>query len=408
MIYIAGFDLSVPAQNLVTNGNFETYTQLPNYYAQSCYATGWNSPSGSCNLIVGQGSPDYYHLWGSSGAQPPNTWWADVMPYAGNAMEGFAGYYNSSGTSYREYIQYQLSSPMIPGTVYEVSYFLTNGITSIHGYGCNHIGAYFSTTPITQAGGAPIPVVPHVEDPGVFFSNTWQKKTFTFIATAPYTFVTIGNFYNNANTTIVQFVFPSTLVAAYYYIDDVIVQAVSPLPVGLISFSGEHRDQLNYLEWSTATEINNDHFDVERSPDGINFDKVGDVAGSGNSNQVIHYFFTDENYNEGINYYRLKQWDTNGDFINSHIIAIDNKNARENCTLIVTGKNEILLPKCPAKEGILRIFDLGGRLIKELQAGKTQSSEIDLSGLEDGIYLLQYSDGVHYQNIKFLKTGDRN
>ena len=80
------------SQNLCTNGDFDSFTTLPNNYAQVCYANGWTSPSGVCALVVGTGSPDYYNTGGTGGCKPPATWWATVSPHSGAGMEGFAAW----------------------------------------------------------------------------------------------------------------------------------------------------------------------------------------------------------------------------------------------------------------------------------------------------------------------------
>lgn len=88
----------------------------------------------------------------------------------------------------------------------------------------------------------------------------------------------------------------------------------NPLPVKLIQFSGKINEGNVLLQWSTASERNNDHFDVERSMDGKQFIKVGEVAGAGNSTSIRYYSFTDpvaEQQPQGNVYYRLKQVDMN-------------------------------------------------------------------------------------------------
>ena len=84
------------------------------------------------------------------------------------------------------------------------------------------------------------------------------------------------------------------------------------LPVELISFSGEIVDNKTKLTWETATEINNDYFEVQHSLDGVTFETVGQVDGSGDSNEVIAYSFTHNSPSFGANYYRLKQVDFDG------------------------------------------------------------------------------------------------
>ncbi|HTF05951.1 MAG TPA: T9SS type A sorting domain-containing protein, partial [Bacteroidia bacterium] len=102
-----------------------------------------------------------------------------------------------------------------------------------------------------------------------------------------------------------------------------VAQSVAPLPVELVAFSGVSFDDHNHLDWVTASEMNNDYFNVERSDDGVNFHTIGTVDGSGNSTQHIEYPFNDYSPIEGINYYRLKQVDFNGAVTYSNIVALE-------------------------------------------------------------------------------------
>lgn len=91
-----------------------------------------------------------------------------------------------------------------------------------------------------------------------------------------------------------------------YWIDN------PPLPIELLNFAAINKDNYNYITWVTLNEINNDYFIVERSGDNINWEEVGIVNGSGNSNSEIEYHINDYNFKIGLNYYRLIQKDFNG------------------------------------------------------------------------------------------------
>jgi len=84
------------------------------------------------------------------------------------------------------------------------------------------------------------------------------------------------------------------------------------LPVTLTNFDGKLIDDKVELNWSTATEINNKGFDIQRSADGVNFSSIRFVAGSNNSTTGKTYSFTDLKLLPGTNYYRLKQVDKDG------------------------------------------------------------------------------------------------
>ncbi len=89
--------------------------------------------------------------------------------------------------------------------------------------------------------------------------------------------------------------------------------STTALPVELISFSGIAKDNRVLLNWATASEVNNDFFEVQRSSDGIQFEAIGVVDGNGNTNQQVDYSFIDRSPFLGQNYYRLRQVDFDGE-----------------------------------------------------------------------------------------------
>ena len=92
-----------------------------------------------------------------------------------------------------------------------------------------------------------------------------------------------------------------------------------------MSFSGEKKDNRNILNWTTASEINNAYFTVEKSYNGFDFEWVGTQEGSSPSTQIRNYSLTDYNILETLNYYRLKQTDFDGKFEYSKTISLDNR-----------------------------------------------------------------------------------
>ena len=101
--------------------------------------------------------------------------------------------------------------------------------------------------------------------------------------------------------------------------------ATNVLPIELVSFSGEKKDNRNILNWTTASEINNAYFTIEKSYNGIDFEWVGTQEGSSPSTQIRNYSLTDYNILETLNYYRLKQTDFDGKFEYSKTISLDNR-----------------------------------------------------------------------------------
>lgn len=94
------------------------------------------------------------------------------------------------------------------------------------------------------------------------------------------------------------------------------------LPVEMMYFSGESTENGIELRWATASELNNAGFLLERSTDLSNWLNIGFVQGVGNSQQINRYLFQDNKPITGVNYYRIKQFDNDGEFETLQIIAI--------------------------------------------------------------------------------------
>lgn len=90
------------------------------------------------------------------------------------------------------------------------------------------------------------------------------------------------------------------------------LNGISVLPIKLTSLVGLAKANGNLLSWTTASESNNDYFEIESTVDGKNFRSVGKVAGAGNSNGERYYELLDKNPAALVTYYRLKQVDLNG------------------------------------------------------------------------------------------------
>lgn len=97
------------------------------------------------------------------------------------------------------------------------------------------------------------------------------------------------------------------------------------LPIELLSFTASYRQISVVLNWTTASEINNDFFTVERSKDGKDFEESQIIDGAGNSTQVLNYSFCDEHPYSGISYYRLKQTDFDVHFSYSNVVFVNSK-----------------------------------------------------------------------------------
>jgi hypothetical protein len=171
------------------------------------------------------------------------------------------------------------------------------------------------------------------------------------------------------------------------------------LPVHLLSFTGNRSGTKVALKWITENEVNNDHFDVERSSNGIDFIKIGRVnplAGNGQK----EYYFDDLQPLNGANYYRLRQVDTDSSFEYSRIIRVD------------MGKNMVVsIYPNPAKDQIsvtgtdqfktVEIIDMAGRIVKRLTP--TSNNHYSIVELSAGVYTLRLVNDERVVTGLFLK-----
>jgi hypothetical protein len=110
-----------------------------------------------------------------------------------------------------------------------------------------------------------------------------------------------------------------------WWIDNIELIEIIPLPIELIFFDGTENDGINLLYWATASEKDNNYFTLERSIDGSYWETITNMGGAGNSQEVLNYSYTDKTFKRGeINYYRLYQTDFNGEKEYFNVVSIDN------------------------------------------------------------------------------------
>ncbi len=93
-----------------------------------------------------------------------------------------------------------------------------------------------------------------------------------------------------------------------------IATTITPLPVELLYFEGTEYPTSNSLKWATASEQNSSHFTIERSTDGENWEEIATKSAAGNSTEKINYYYLDNIFKFVLYYYRLIQYDIDGQF----------------------------------------------------------------------------------------------
>lgn len=226
-------------QNLVPNPSFEDTVFCP--IGDVSNAVGWSNYSDQ--------SPDYFHSCSSvSDFSVPNNWGGYQQPASsGNAYCALSAYYPVNPNK-REIIGRNLSESMVIGTKYyfsmKVSLSIENYISS--SYACNKLGVRFSTIPYSNSNPAPINNSAHVWTDSIITDTTnWAFIFGSFTADSAYSYIALGNFFDDFNTDTIKVVSGTpTFVFAYYYIDDVCVSTDSAFAYNYSFITGNKESNL--------------------------------------------------------------------------------------------------------------------------------------------------------------------
>lgn len=231
-----------------------------------------------------------------------------------------------------------------------------------------------------------------------------------------------GNFVvfgSTAGTAVITGLDPNTQYYFYgfeYNNDDVLgaenyktpnlpVNVQLPLPVELKSFTAQLRNGQVNLNWVTASERNNQGFEVQRSQDAREFSTILFKQGNGTTSARSTYNAVDARPLAGLSYYRLKQIDTDGKFSYSPVVTVQNAGLTEasfypNPT---SGKLTVSLPQATTVESLrVRISDLTGRVLREQTLPVT--GELDLTSLPAGTYVVTVGTGDQQVTRKVVKN----
>ncbi|MBS1635300.1 MAG: gliding motility-associated C-terminal domain-containing protein [Bacteroidetes bacterium] len=212
-IFILSVQL-LKSQNLVPNGSFETYTLCPNASSEIQSAVPWQTASAVS-------STDYFNAC-SSLLNVPNIPGGYQQAHSGNA---FAGLWFLQTPNYREYLQVQFTSSLVAGKTYYVEFFVN--LQDQMQNAVNNIAANISVTPPNAPVGLIQSLTPHiinVGNPIINDSINWTKVSGCYLAQGGENYITIGNFFSDAATTIYPINAPPA--AAYYFVDDVSVSEI--------------------------------------------------------------------------------------------------------------------------------------------------------------------------------------
>ena len=181
-----------------------------------------------------------------------------------------------------------------------------------------------------------------------------------------------------------------------------LVDNSDPLPIELVRFIGQCEDGKITLNWTTWTETNNDHFTVQRSNNGTEWEVVDVIEGAGNSNQPLSYEVADELAYGGTSYYRLGNTDFAGKVEYSDVLAVtcgSDENEFDFVNAYDVDHTELIV-EFTSRENedyTIMLFDASGRRVLDnggVGYDGLNKVRLDVADLSRGIYIINLSNGT--------------
>jgi len=452
------------AQNLVVNPDFEIYGVVPCGWTGSSVdfanaTSGWTSPTQATpdifSTLINPSCTNFLPVSTSTGA---NGW---QVPHSGDIFAGFYTYVG--GSTWREYLQGQLTQPMVVGDAYRVSFYISLGDNSQ--FATNNIGVGFSTTQTTSGITNEFGTTPEINFTNVINDTAgWTLLTDTIIATAPWEYFIIGNYFSDVNTNIVNFNPPGFWDRTYYYCDDVTIEHILLTPNAMFTapnhicpgtctdFTNLSTNAINYT-WSfpgaspaQSTDANpigicystpgnynvtliadngtttdtltlNNYMHVYPFPPAQGILQNGDTLLANPGAVTYQWYFNGNLINGATDYfyiapqsgnYNVVATDENGcevEAVINNVIATAPPNLpeREGLTAFPNpAQNKITLKNLPSSGSEIEIVNLLGDALYKDRATNT-IKEIDLSDFSAGVYIVKVSCDKSEKRIRFVK-----
>jgi len=202
-------------QNLVPNGDFENYTSCPGALGLIINAAPWVNPS--------LASPDYFNSCATvSTVDVPQNVLGYQQPHSGNGYVGIFVFTQPPLIfNYREYIEVQLATPLVANSCYHFEMYVNTADESK--FAVEELNIYFSNAVLTGYPVNQLPFIPQMTNTAGFISDTlaWNLISGEYYAVGGESYLTIGNYKDNASTNFITIDSTAQYAGAYYYIDDV-------------------------------------------------------------------------------------------------------------------------------------------------------------------------------------------
>ena len=182
-------------------------------------------------------------------------------------------------------------------------------------------------------------------------------------------------------------------------------EETAPLPISLLSFTATNiNNEYISIKWTTSMEENNDRFVIERSTDGMHFEKLTTVKSAGNSSTEQSYSTADNHPVNGLNFYRIKQYDRDGK-VSLFPVAMVKFGAGAGPVVYPNPASD-LIHVVSGEETIqsLGLYDLLGKVIRvEQNPGGEADLKLNISNLPSGVYILKITTPSKVYQQKVMK-----
>ena len=261
----------------------------------------------------------------------------------------------------------------------------------------------FDTYNLNNGSFPDLPTIGSNSDPNI--PNIRITKVSGALGSGVPTVITPSSFWNG---TYWELSFQVTGFSQFYF------HSVNPgnvaLPATITHFAGQKSTTSNLLSWIKSQEQNNDHFNLQYSTDGINFETIANVktnAQQGNSAIDLQYHYEHLTPRFGHNYYRLQQVDIDQhSAIHSQVVDIIRGNDQSALSVYPNPARDIIhleLNVPSAQNTLIKIMDMSGRIVKQVQVISQEGInqyEVSISDLANGLYTFQL-----YKNQTLAYTG---
>jgi streptogramin lyase len=203
--------------------------------------------------------------------------------------------------------------------------------------------------------------------------------------------------------------------SGYIYVADlgnsvirkIIPGTLSALPVSFMAFTGQLQSGNALLNWSTATEINSNHFTVQRSLDAITYTDIATVAAAGNSSLQENYSYTDADIaalHATTVYYRLVETDNDGSTMYSNVIKLNIYSATTVGYSIAPNPvtDHFVVKGFSGNNNVMLVMtDMNGRKLKQERI-TSDNQPVYVTGIASGLYIVTIYDGKTIQSTKLV------